>query len=338
MLRGNVLLAAYEQWRLQPTVEIALDPVARHLVKFHDTNLHCEDFEGPTATVRRRGTPWALRHRDPLVEWASQRYAEFVTTHILGLEAQTGAAPAARVAPAKAAAKTTKNTAKATKTTSKASKTTVKAAPSPPPVPRASTITATTLAFGRGVPAKPPGQPLYPPALDKPHDPTTMIVQVFDRSNNTREGTRVRNWTSYSQRMNFIVNLFRSRQTDGSLFTTTPASEERLLNLNLTEDHLDRLRHEGDDAMRTALLASPIDTNDPRTLVSDLVAKKKDLSSSVDFGSSALPAWADPNTLLEGQRFLCTHGLEIAHALFFASLPYSYTASKGSHVLARTAD
>ena len=70
--------------------------------------------------------------------------------------------------------------------------------------------------------------------------------------------------------------------------------------------------------------------------MSDLVAKKKDLSSSVDFGSSALPAWADPNTLLEGQRFLCTHGLEIAHALFFASLPYSYTASKGSHVLART--
>ena len=34
VLTGNVRLAAYEQWRLQPIVDIALDPMARHLVKF----------------------------------------------------------------------------------------------------------------------------------------------------------------------------------------------------------------------------------------------------------------------------------------------------------------
>jgi hypothetical protein len=56
------------------------------------------------------------------------------------------------------------------------------------------------------------------------------------------------------------------------------------------------------------------------------------------YGSAALPEWADRKQLEDGQLFLREHGLEIGSALFFASLPMSYTAARGARVLTRTAE
>ncbi len=89
VLTGNVRLAAYEQWRLQPIVDIALDPMARHLVKFRNTNRHKHgNDDKPTAVLRHRGTPWAFRHRSPMTQWVSERYADYLTQHVMAWEGE----------------------------------------------------------------------------------------------------------------------------------------------------------------------------------------------------------------------------------------------------------
>ena len=82
VLRGNVLLAAYEQWRLQPIVALSLDPIAKNLITFADTDLH-SDNNGPRAILRRAGTPWAFRHRSPVHQWAMEHYQTFMTQHVM---------------------------------------------------------------------------------------------------------------------------------------------------------------------------------------------------------------------------------------------------------------
>ncbi len=85
VLRGTVLLAAYEQWRLEPIVQIAIDPFATRLVTFENTNMHLDRGE-PRAVLRRRGTTWALRHRSPVIEWISNVYGTLLTCHFMAWE------------------------------------------------------------------------------------------------------------------------------------------------------------------------------------------------------------------------------------------------------------
>jgi hypothetical protein len=49
----------------------------------------------------------------------------------------------------------------------------------------------------------------------------------WDRTPNTVAGSAARDWTNLSDRMNFIVDLFRSRQTDPNLFTSPYSAEQR---------------------------------------------------------------------------------------------------------------
>jgi hypothetical protein len=286
VLRGNVQLAAYEQWRLEPIVEIALDPLARNLVEFRDANPHTP--EEPKAILRHRGTPWAFRQRNPLLEWVSERYGDFITQRVMAWEGQYGGK-------------------------------------------------MQNLFLGAGVPAVPEGLPSST-ASDGARSANDLVMATFDRSHGNPRDTRAKNWSRYSERMNFIVNLFASRQHDPSLFTPPTPADERLLDLDLSDEHLDRLRKVCDEPVDTALRQHfAAEGLEPRAFVRTLIDNERPKNEAL-YGDAQLPEWVDAKLLCQGRDFLRTHGLEIASALFFASLPYSYTAARGAQVLTRTAE
>jgi hypothetical protein len=84
-----------------------------------------------------------------------------------------------------------------------------------------------------GQPLPPPaGAPLFPEDLQAV---TTPLVQAlltrYDLAGGRDDDRRVRNWCSYDDRMNYIANLFRSRQQHEPLFGKPfpPDVEQRLL-------------------------------------------------------------------------------------------------------------
>jgi hypothetical protein len=68
---------------------------------------------------------------------------------------------------------------------------------------------------------RPPGDcPMFPDDLDLVGDPTLQaLLTRYDLSEGRAKGRRVRDWTSYDDRMSYIANLFRSRQQHAPLFT-----------------------------------------------------------------------------------------------------------------------
>ena len=289
VLRGNTLLAAYEQWRLEPVVRLSLDPVARNLVTFVGTNLHT-DAEMPQAILRNRGTPWAFRHRSRINQWVTERYADLLTQHVLAWEGRFDGAQ--------------KN-----------------------------------IFLGTGIPDPPSGDAHVVPVNVESNDPITLIVQVFDRSGARPALDRAVNWARYSDRMNFIVHLFRTEQHDRSLFEPPKDLTRRLIEVDLSDDHLDYLRTIGDRPVDVQV--ARLTTNrgqEPRDFVHELIANNFPADETL-YGDKELPGWARNEKALEtGRHFFETNGLLIANALFFASLPYSYTAARGSQVLTRSAE
>jgi hypothetical protein len=74
-----------------------------------------------------------------------------------------------------------------------------------------------TLVLGEDLPA-PPGRPLYPPVLDPIDDPETE--ELLNQYGADRPGPRdsaATDWARLSDRMRYILDLFRSRQRDASL-------------------------------------------------------------------------------------------------------------------------
>ena len=74
-----------------------------------------------------------------------------------------------------------------------------------------------TLWLGEDLPA-PRGRPLYPPVLDRIDDPE--LVELLHQYGADRPGkthSRAIDWTVLSNRMRYILDLFRSRQLDRSL-------------------------------------------------------------------------------------------------------------------------
>ncbi len=64
------------------------------------------------------------------------------------------------------------------------------------------------------------------------------VLTCYDLSDRQFNRTRSRNWADFADRMNYITNLFRSRQRDQSLFQPpwTPSQEAALLEGTLTVD------------------------------------------------------------------------------------------------------
>lgn len=54
--------------------------------------------------------------------------------------------------------------------------------------------------------------------------------------------------------------------------------------------------------------------------------------------TQALPAWADKEKIVQGERVFNLYGPEMITMLFFVALPYAYATRKGSHVLAITSE
>jgi hypothetical protein len=89
------------------------------------------------------------------------------------------------------------------------------------------------LTLGRPLPAPaPPGTPLFPEDLQAITVPLSQaLLTRYDLSDGRDDGRRVRNWSSYDDRMSYIANLFRSRQQHEPLFSKPfpPDVEAKLL-------------------------------------------------------------------------------------------------------------
>ena len=86
------------------------------------------------------------------------------------------------------------------------------------------------LELGDDLPNPPGLGASYPPDLQDLRDPELVaLVARFDRAPDTLVGSGTDDWSNYAQRMNFIVELFRSRAQDPCLFDPPfPAGTERV--------------------------------------------------------------------------------------------------------------
>lgn len=213
--------------------------------------------------------------------------------------------------------------------------------------------------IGAGLPEPGPDRPLYPPPLDQLRDKRLVsVLASYDKSGGTARGCRAKNWASFDDRMNYIVNVFRARQTTAALYESLPAAD--FLPLSLSDEELDRLRGIGDREADERVRQFVEDTSlDPKEFLAVLVnygAGTEDIKRGVEAAEAfstkhgakvdacypdnlvSLPGWADEDQLRRGQAFFRDFGLEIAASLFSAALPTSYTATRGATVLTRTAD
>jgi hypothetical protein len=298
VLRGNILIAAYEQWRLDPILQIALDPFARHLVEFHSTDLHAAGPQAPGdyphARLRRQGTRWALRHRSSLRQWIADIYAGTLTRHWMTLDMPAGA------------------------------------------------DAMQAIVLGRGI-ARDDANLAFPRRRRLDDDELMKVLAIFDHNTKDRpQGAK--NWNSFADRMAFIVELFLAYQDNPRLYEQLPDSELALLQIDVDDKNLAKMRRIGDPDMDAFVADHCLATSaDPRTLVRDIIKNgvAQSFTSSTSSPSAIsrdLPTWADPDKLCRGQQFFREYAVEIATALFTASLPLSYTAEHGARVLTRTAE
>lgn len=89
------------------------------------------------------------------------------------------------------------------------------------------TLPDRTLVLGEDLPA-PRGQPLYPAILDPIDDPETaeLLLQYEANRPGTRD-TAATDWARLSDRMRYILDLFRSRQRDRKLMNEPFTEEQR---------------------------------------------------------------------------------------------------------------
>jgi hypothetical protein len=73
------------------------------------------------------------------------------------------------------------------------------------------------LALGRDVPMTRDGRMFPPPLMQIEHPELRAVLEEVDRTPDTTAGSAADDWAALADRMNFIVDLFRSRQRDASL-------------------------------------------------------------------------------------------------------------------------
>jgi hypothetical protein len=73
----------------------------------------------------------------------------------------------------------------------------------------------------RGVPVRPGTDEIFPPALASLASPhAAKAFAMWDHADGTTAGTRVTDWAELDDRMNFAVNILRSRQQEPSMFAS----------------------------------------------------------------------------------------------------------------------
>ncbi len=279
VLRGNILIGAYEQWRVDSFFEVALDFNPGSLVK--DLRVDKHDAIGTHLMgVRHTGTRRALRHQWAVFEWMSDAYAAFLTRFVL-----TWDAPLYSGQP-------------------------------------------TALRLGCDLPACRRPAPGTENVLEL--DPAVnRLFDAFDQSDGQIQGGGARNWRRFTDRMSFISNLFRSQQQNPNLRVAPAFEEKRLLELQLTDDRLDQLRQIGDARTDELLDRNRIKNEDPQEFAHGFVLRGAPFQMlNRDQPTIEYPEWVQPDKLRRGQEFFRDHTIEIASALFSASLPRAYTAAR----------
>ena len=85
----------------------------------------------------------------------------------------------------------------------------------------------TELLLGRDLPAL-RGMPLYPAVLDPVDDlEAVSLLASYDAGDPLEHGTGARDWARLSERMRYILELFRSRQRDAGLMAEPLTEAER---------------------------------------------------------------------------------------------------------------
>jgi hypothetical protein len=88
-----------------------------------------------------------------------------------------------------------------------------------------------TIRLGRDISVPSPTTPFFPPELASLAPPTDLesnlseLVTSFDRTQGDGRGSGANDWRDYFDRMNWAVNMLRSRQQVASLYWA-PYSEE----------------------------------------------------------------------------------------------------------------
>lgn len=84
-----------------------------------------------------------------------------------------------------------------------------------------------TLHLGVDLPAL-PGQPLFPPVLQQIHDvELRALLESYGAMGEMPRGIGAKNWTMLTERMRYILELFRSRQQDTRLFKQPFGEDQR---------------------------------------------------------------------------------------------------------------
>jgi hypothetical protein len=74
-----------------------------------------------------------------------------------------------------------------------------------------------TLRLGRDLPSA-PGQPIFPADLNDLQDPELLrILRIYGAGGVNANGSGASEWSNLSDRMRYILELFRSRQQDQAL-------------------------------------------------------------------------------------------------------------------------
>jgi hypothetical protein len=341
ILHGNVLLAVYEQWRLDPILRLALDPVAKSLVEFRNkVPRHDDGAEPPQAVLRRGGTRWALRHQSSIRRWIADQYGQYLTQVWLTYEAPLESEAVTPLVVGKGFARRRRRRAAAARTNETVRRE-LERTHYRRRIVDAYDPSGTPSANGGGN-----GQ-----AATDARDPGLLrVLSIYDRSRPMRGSA---SWTRFADRMQFIVDLFREHRSNEHLHQAPKPEELAMLRLELSDAALDKLRQVGDDEAEKVIdryLKRRDTTDDPRELVEALVrygwghhpggdaAGRKDANEMLESLAGPLPRWADRQQIERGQQFLEDYALPIAAALFNGSLPVSYTAGHGTKVLTATAD
>ena len=210
-------------------------------------------------------------------------------------------------------------------------------------LPQDGTPEMEVLHMSEGLP-QPPGAPLYPPLLDSLADPTRALFKRYDDPGGVGRGCRVRNWVTFDERMDYIVNLFRARQRTQALYGELPDDDRMAVRLVIGPADLDALRKIGDpEADGVVKRYCDESHRDPTKFLLDLVQRVEPVEGTTAQilgnyrdANPALPLWADEEKTRQGQEFFREFSLEVAASLFAASLPMSYTTAKGARVLMTT--
>ncbi len=290
VLRGNILIGAYEQWRVDSFFEVALDFNPGALVK--ELRVDHAHLGTTPVGVGHAGTRRALRHQWALLDWMADAYAAFLTRFILTFDAPLY------------------------------------------------DDHLTALRLGSNIPRRDRTTTNAQGLGDIDAD-TQRLFAEFDRSGGLIQGFGARNWRRFTDRMSFIVNLFRSQQTNAHLRLPPTRADERLLALQLNDAHLDGLRRVGDDRSAELIPTDELEGREPQEFARSFVTRgssyqsivRQSLKLKIDY-----PAWAQPDKIARGQQFFDKYAIEIASALFTASLPKAYTGARGSRVLLTTAE